>query len=299
MTDKPSVVAIVGPTASGKTALSISVAKMFAGEIISADSRQVYRGLDLGTGKVTTEEMEGIRHHLLDVVDPMDVYTASDFKRDANVAIADIIKRNKLPIVAGGTFFYLDLLRNKINPAPVPPNENFREALSGHTTDYLYQQLSVLDSHRANTIDPHNRQRLIRALEIIDSLGFVPPTTNTEASHHWLIIGLHIQTTELRRRIHDRLLSRLNKGMIDEAKDLNANGVTFERMEELGMEYRYLAEYLQGKLTYDEMITSIETKSYQFAKRQMTWLKRDKDIEWYANEDHAMIFSRVRHFLSA
>jgi tRNA dimethylallyltransferase len=157
MQAKPKVIAVVGPTASGKTSLSIALAKEFSGEVISADSRQVYRGLDLGTGKVTTEEMGDVPHHLLDVADPMSVYTGSDFKRDADSALTNIIQRQKLPIVAGGTFFYLDLLRDKFQAAPVPPDDEFRLSISDLSNATLHEKLYEIDPIRAGNIDPHNR----------------------------------------------------------------------------------------------------------------------------------------------
>lgn len=298
MSAKPKVVAVVGPTASGKTGLSIELAKRFDGEVISADSRQVYKGLDIGSGKVTQEEMEGITHHLLDVASPSNIYSASDFKRDGEDALKKIIGRNHLPIIAGGTFFYLDTLRRKQSLAQVPQNSFLRKQLEKRSTQELFNKLLELDVRRAENIDRHNRHRLIRALEIVDALGAVPPTKHEASSYEWLIIGIEIAKDTLHSNIHQRLHSRLDTGMINEVRNLHDNGLRFERLEAFGLEYRYIARYLQGTIEYDAMVAELETKIRQFAKRQMTWLKRDKQIKWFKPEDKAQILNRVEEFLS-
>jgi len=296
MNSKPKVITIVGPTASGKTTLSIEIAKQFNGEVISADSRQVYKGMDIGTGKVTQAEMGNIPHHLLDIADPTEVYTGADFKRDATVALDDIVKRDRLPIIAGGTFFYIELLRNHLQSAPVPPNPALREALEKLTTETLFQTLQEKDSVRAAAIDKHNRRRLIRALEIIDTLGTVPPTTEAESSYDWLLIGIDISKEQLHQNIHTRLHTRLENGMIEEVVELHKNGVTYERLDSFGLEYRYIARYLQNQITHEEMVTEIENKSRQYAKRQMSWLKRDKSVEWVKPESIESIFQLITTF---
>lgn len=294
---KTKAIAIVGPTASGKTSLAIEVAKYFNGEIVSADSRQVYRGLDIGTGKVTVEEMDGITHHLLDVADPMTNYNAAEFELDATAAILDITSRNKLPIVAGGTFFYLDMLRGKHQVAAVPPNEEFRQSLQHCTLEELNQRLEEQDPDRARVIDKHNRPRIVRALEIISELGHVPPTRPSESAYEWLVIGIDESKLRLHKNIQERLMKRLDDGMVKEAQDLHTAGLSYERMHALGLEYRYMAMYLQQEIKYEEMVELIETKSRQYAKRQMTWLKRDKEIEWFKLTDKTHILKRVEDFL--
>ena len=295
---KPKAIAIVGPTASGKTALSIKIAKRFSGEVVSADSRQVYRGMDIGTGKVTEAEMAGIPHHLIDIVDTLTAYTAADFKRDASAAILDIHNHHHLPIIVGGTFFYLDVLRGHSPSAPVPPNEAFRMDLESFSTIELFQKLSILDPDRAATIDPKNRHRLVRSLEIVDALGKVPPATTSESDYEWLVLGVEISKEQLHKNIHDRLMQRIEAGMIDEAIHLHKNGVTYERMDQLGLEYRYLAKYLHQELSKEEMIDTLETKIKQYAKRQMTWLKRDTAIEWFEPGNCEVMFKRIEEFLS-
>jgi tRNA dimethylallyltransferase len=280
-TKQPSAIAIVGPTASGKTSLSITLASHFGGEVISADSRQVYRGMDLGSGKVTPEEMAGIPHHLLDVADPAtDIYTAADFYRDGAVALATISSRDKLPIVAGGTFFYLDLLQGKMGTAPVPPNPKLRRELEALSLEQLQTRLQATDAMRADTIDMDNPRRLVRALEIVDALGTVPEVTPAASPYRWLTLGIDIDLDTLFPRIKQRLEERFDAGMIDEVISLHQSGVSYERLESFGLEYRYIAKYLQGELPLDEMKDILATKIRQFAKRQLTWLKRDKSIIW-------------------
>ncbi len=296
--NKPKVIAIVGPTASGKTSLSIKIATQFSGEVISADSRQVYQGLDIGSGKVTKDEMQGIPHHLLDIVNLDAVYSGADFVRDANVAIADIVARGKVPIITGGTFFYISLLQGKMQPAPVLPNPKLRESLDLLTTEALYERVQEADPRRARTIDQQNRRRLIRTLEIIDVLGVVPEPAPVESLYDWLSIGIDIPQSELHQNIHTRLHQRLEHGMVEEVNGLLAAGVAPERLLNLGLEYRYLTLYLQGEISYEEMVREIEFKSRQFAKRQLTWLKRDPIIAWYPPQPRQPIFERITTFLT-
>lgn len=294
---KPKVIAIVGPTASGKTALSIAAAKKFNGEVVSADSRQVYIGMDIGTGKITREEMDGVPHHLLDIADPLTVYTGADYMRDANEAVNTILSRGHVPLITGGTFFYIDLLRGKMQPAPVEPNEDFRNSLAHFKDDELFAQLQEKDADRASSIDPFNRRRLVRALEVIEALGSVPPQEAVESPYEWLMLGLEVPNAPLHEKIRDRLIARLEQGMVKEVEALVAQGVTYERLDDLGLEYRYIGQYLQKKLTYDEMVDQLEAKSRQYAKRQYTWLKRDSEIEWFGSADYDTIFERIERFL--
>ena len=295
--NKPKIITIVGPTSSGKTSLSINIAKAFNGEVISADSRQVYRGMDLGTGKVTVEEMLGVPHHLIDIVQPNDIYTAAQFKNDATKAIDEIRSRGHLPIIAGGTFFYLDVLRGKMQAAPVEPNEELRTHLETLSSEQLFSLLQEKDPTRAETIDKDNRRRLIRSLEIIEELGAVPEVTVTESPYDMLVIGIDISKESLHQNIHTRLKQRFEAGMIDEVKQLHTHGVSFERLDGFGLEYRYIAKFLKCEMNEEEMKAELETKIRQFAKRQMTWLKRDKEIEWFSPHNQADIFQRINIFL--
>ncbi len=294
---KPKIVVIVGPTASGKTSLSITLAKKFNGEIISADSRQVYRGLNLGTGKVTHEEMEGIPHHLLDVADPQETYTVASYVHDGRQAITDIHSINKLPIIVGGTFFYIDALLGKISTPEVGPNGTLRTKLEALSDEALFQMLTEKDPERSKSIDPQNKRRLIRALEIVDALGVVPET-HPETLYDTLTLGITITRERLQENIHTRLITRLDSGMIDEVKNLHEAGLSYERLNELGIEYKYIVEFLQEKISYEEMCTQIETKSRQYAKRQMTWLKQSKDIVWIEPSVTPGVENIVQDFLN-
>ena len=277
---KPPVLAIVGPTASGKTSLSIELAQQFNGEVISADSRQVYRGMDLGTGKVTRLEMKDVTHHLIDIANPTEVYTGADFKHDANVVLSDIVARKKLPIIAGGTFFYLELLRGTMSVAPVPPDPELRAVLETKSTAELQRQLAAMDITHSAVIDTSNRRRLIRAIEIINTLGVLPSVEPIPSPYDWLTIGIEVPADILAERTHRRILERLDQGMIEEVEVLHKQGVSWERLDSFGLEYRYIARYLQKTITKETMIEELSTKTRQFAKRQRTWLKRDKSIIW-------------------
>ncbi|OGG85722.1 tRNA (adenosine(37)-N6)-dimethylallyltransferase MiaA [Candidatus Kaiserbacteria bacterium RIFOXYB1_FULL_46_14] len=294
---KPKIVVVVGPTASGKTGMAVELAKRFNGEVVSADSRQVYRGMDIGTAKVTTEEMQGIPHHLLDVASPTEVYTASDFARDAKIVINDIISRGRLPIVAGGTFFYIDTLLGKVTVPEVPPDQVLRATLEEKSAADLLSILESLDPDRAASIEPENQRRLVRAIEIATYLGKVPPQSPSDCPYDVLTIGLLINIETHGEIVKQRIIERLNTGMADEVRTLLESGVTHERLESFGLEYRYLSRYLRGLLDYDSMVEELSVKTRQFAKRQMTWLKRDKTIQWFLKDDPE-IFDVMKRFLT-
>jgi tRNA dimethylallyltransferase len=276
---RPKILVILGPTATGKSDIAVNLAKKFEGEVISADSRQVYKEMDLGTGKITKKEMFGIPHHLLDIVNPQKQFSVADFQKLAQKKIREILKRKKLPIIWGGTGFYIEALIKNISLPAVPPNTKLRKELSKKTTAELLAQLEKLDPARAKTIDAKNPRRLIRAIEITKALGSVPPT-NLETLYDTLQIGLTIPDRQLKQRINLRLKKRLKMGMLAEAKRLHKQGLSWKRMEELGLEYRYQARYLSGKISKEQMIAELSSKIWQYAKRQKTWFKRDKNIIW-------------------
>ncbi len=294
---KPKIIVVVGPTASGKSDLAVRLSQKWNGEVVSADSRQVYKGCDIGTGKIMRDEMEGIPHHLLDVADPKNVFTVSDFKTIASKAIDDILEREKLPIVCGGTGFYIQALVDGIQLPDVPPDQKLRDALAPFTASALYEKLATLDPDFADIIDKHNPHRLIRAIEIASALGRVPLLV-TNQIYNPLFIGIATDLYTLRDRIHERLNKRIEMGMTEETIQLHEDGLTYERMESLGLEYRYLARFLLGKITKDEMITQLENEIFQYAKRQLTWFKRNSHIKWFENDDRDAIDDAVRKHLS-
>lgn len=292
----PKILVILGPTASGKSDLAVEIALKFGGEVVSADSRQVYKGLDIGTGKITAGEMHGIPHHMLDIADPREQYSVSLFKRDAEKAIDDILSRGKLPILCGGTGLYIQAIVDNVLPPEIPPDETLRAELAQKTPDELFFMLQKFDPHRALTIEPKNPRRLIRAIEIARQLGSVPKLPEHSKKYDALQIGIRTDKETLCERIETRLLKRLREGMIEEVAELHKNSLSFERMGELGLEYRYLARYLQGKITLEELKKELATKIWRYAKRQMTWFKRDARIRWVTLKEKRRIFSAVEEF---
>lgn len=290
------IVVIVGQTASGKTSLSIKLAEMFNGEIISADSRQVYRGFDIGTDKVTPKEMRDVPHHLIDIADPGTKYTASDFLHDADSAIADIIARDKLPIVAGGTFFYIDVLLGNRAVAGVPANVALRANLEHLSIEELYGKLLKIDAHYAGRVDKHNRRRLERALEIATERGSVS-TVVPQQRYEACVIGIDVHREILQGRIEMRLDKTLANGLVEETKDLLAQGIPESRLNEIGLQYKIVLAYLRGAYTYEEMRTVLKQKVWQYAKRQRTWLRSMDGIRWYAPTDAMAMETAARQFL--
>lgn len=311
MATKPKVVAIVGPNASGKSDLATEIARKFDGEVVSADSRQIYKGLNLSSGKVPGKWKrvglkpayfyQDVRHHLIDTVSPRKRYTVQKFKRRAQRAISDILAREKLPVVVGGTGFYIDSLLYDVDIPKVPPNRKLRRELDKLPTEQLVGRLRALDPQRAQTIDTHNRHRIIRAIEIVVSTGSPVKEISfmdKEASpYDFLKIGIRYEERELRRRISKRLQNRIAEGMIEEVKTVHdKQRVSWQRLEELGLEFKYIAEYLQGKMPKDEMVKTLENRIWQFAKRQLTWFKRDQSITWLSTP--AKAFPIIQDFLS-
>jgi tRNA dimethylallyltransferase len=294
----PKVIVIVGPTASGKSGAGIYLAKKYKGEIISADSRQVYKGMDIGTGKVPRDSRPskpsefysaGIRHHLLDVVSPKKEFTVEDFKHKAAKAIRSILKRKKTPIIVGGTGFYIDALIYDMDFPKVAPNKALRKELETKTAEELFKQLKKKDPVRAQSIDPHNKRRLIRALEILTATGKPVPHVKKSSPYDVLWVGMRRPWPELKKRIEKTLTLGLKHGMIDEVRQLLKDGVSHEHLHRFGLEYRSISQYLylDGKQTLDEMKAGLLRAIQQYAKRQMTWFKRNKEIAWVSTPGQA------------
>jgi len=284
---KPKIVVLLGPTASGKSGLAIKLAQKFHGEVISADSRQVYKGMDIGTGKVTKKEMAKIPHHLLDVISPKKQFTAAQYKKLAEKAIKKIHSHGKIPIICGGTGFYIQTVTNNIAIPEVKPDAKLRTKLEKKSTKELFNQLKKLDPRRAKNIDGNNRRRLIRALEIVIKSGKKVPLLKSEPKYEALIIGIKRNTKELKELIKTRLSKRLKQGMVKEVINLKKSGVNWKRLEDFGLEYRYVAYYLQNKLSYNEMVKKLQKEIEHYAKRQMTWFLKDKKIHWIKNQKEA------------
>ena len=282
---------ILGPTASGKSAAAIRLAKKFDGEIISADSRQIYRGMDMGTGKVegTWNEKnkalisEDIAHHAIDIVDPNEDFNVADFKKYANKKIEEILHRGKVPIICGGTGFWISAVVDDLDFPEVAPDWKLREELGKKSAEDLFAELEKIDPERTVSIDPNNKFRLIRATEICKALGSVPkPKTREQKSipYEFLQIGIKTEKEDLHSKIKKRLDERFDLGMIEEVEGLYKNNVSWERLEGFGLEYRRIAEFLQGKISEGEMKEKLYFDIVHYAKRQMTWFQKDKRIVW-------------------
>jgi len=293
----PCVIAVVGPTASGKSGLAVNIARATQGEILSADSRQVYTGLNIGTGKVTKKEMRGIPHHLLDISSPKKQFSAEIWKKKAQRVILDMHKRGKVPIVCGGTGLYVDALLRGLSFPEVAPNIALRKRLEKRSTPELFEMLEKLDPRRAKEIDGANPRRLIRAIEIAHALGKVPEKIITPPPYRVLWIGINPKDDVLKKRIHSRLLSRMKQGMVGEAQRLHKHGLSYKRMRELGLEYRFLADYLEKKVSKREMLEGLEKAIWQYAKRQRTWWKRYSDIHWLPSSNPQGVLLLVKGFL--
>jgi len=277
----------LGPTASGKSELAIKLAKKFNGEIISADSRQVYKGMDIGTGKVTKKEMKGIPHYLLDVTTPKRRFTVVQYRKLAIRAINKIFKKNKVPLLCGGTGFYIQAVVDGIVIPEVKPDWKLRKELERKTSRELFSQLKKLDPQRAKTIEKENKRRLIRALEIVKKIGHVPILRKKPLPYPVLMIGIKKSSEELKKLIEKRFLKWLRQGLIKEIKNLRKLGLSWKKIEDFGIHYRVIAQYLQDKISYPEMIKNSLKELQNYAKRQMTWFKRDKRIKWIKNYQQA------------
>lgn len=289
---------ILGPTSTGKTDLALKLAKKFNGELVACDSRQVYKGLDIGTGKLPGQEvvikkgegfwiMDGVKVWMYDVVDPKKQYTVYGYVKDANRVIGDIRERGKLPIIVGGTGFYLKALLEGLSSLSIPVDQKLRKELEELSLDQLQKKLQEVSPQKwekMNTSDRQNPRRLIRAIE----LGISPRRSpygylrGVSASCNILKIGLTTPRQILYKRINERVVSRINQGMVDEAKRLHKEGLTFKRMKQLGLEYGVLADFLEGAVkTEDEVIKIMQGKIHGYARRQITWFKKEENILWF------------------
>src|SRR3989339_881533 len=295
------IIVILGPTASGKSALGVKLAKKINGEIISADSRQVYKGLDIGSGKITRKEMGGIPHYCLDIFSPKKIFTVVDFKKCAEKAIEKIFAKNKIPIIVGGTGLYIQAIVDNIVLPEVKPNWKLRKELEKKTTEEMFGMLKKLDPERARNIDAKNPRRLIRAIEIAKKLGKTPklkPMSRRDLDIRQ--IGIKLPDEILKKNIEKRIKKILKSGLIAETKKLRKSGLSWKRIYELGFEYKYPALFLQNKISKDEMLAKMLIENRQYSKRQMTWFKRDKRIKWINFPTFSLsprFFSSISQFL--
>jgi tRNA dimethylallyltransferase len=280
------LITVLGPTATGKTGFATSLAAILNAEIISADSRQVYRGMDIGTGKDIEEyNVNGVQipYHLIDIVDPGYEYNVFEYQRDFLKVYEDMNERGALPVLCGGTGMYLESVLNGYKLIDVPVDTEFRLSLAGKSKDEL---IDVLESYKTvhNTTDTDDIERLIRAIEIQRFYKLNPDLDTSFPTFNSVIFGIHFERDVIRSRITQRLVQRLENGMLDEVKGLLDSGLKPEQLRFYGLEYKFLTDHVVGKIGYNEMFRLLNTAIHQFAKRQMTWFRRMQkngaEINW-------------------
>jgi tRNA dimethylallyltransferase len=306
--NKPKIIAIMGPTASGKSDLAVNIALFInknskklgvkGAEIISADSRQVYKWLDIGSNKITKNEMRGVCHHLLSVTSPKKTFTVAQYQKLATKTIDQIAKNKKIPILCGGTGFYIDSVIYGIQFPDVKPNKKIRDKLEKISAEELLRMLEKKDHQKAAIIDKYNKRRLIRALEIVLFTKKPVPLLKKELKYKALIIGVAPEKKILVKKIAQRLDIRLKKGLVKEVSSLHkTRKLSWKRLESFGLEYRFIAQFLEDKISRDEMIKKIISESLKYTKRQMTWFNRNKSIVWILNKKLPTMERIVFNFL--
>ena len=295
---KPNVIVIAGPTASGKTKLSIELAKQINGEIISSDSMQIYKWMDIGTAKVTKEEADGIKHYLIDIVEPNERYTVSNFKKDAENAIEEILSKGKTPIVVGGTGLYIDSLIYGIEYQDMDFDEEYRKILMEQAEteeglNQLYNEALTIDKQAMEKISPNDTKRIVRVLEIYHSTGKTKTELEIESRKNGVKYNYHVFVVNMdREKLYERINLRvdmmINAGLIEEVKDICKRYNSFPTAMQ-GLGYKEVVEYLENKTSKEEMIDKIKKESRHYAKRQLTWFRKDKDFIWldgFADVNH-------------
>ncbi len=286
------VLIILGPTAAGKSELAVKIAREIDGEIISADSMQVYRGMDIGTAKPTVEERRGIPHYLVDIKNPDEIWTVSDFVREAQNLKSQIQKHGKIPIIVGGTGLYLWTLLEGYRFPLVPANKKIRERLEKEQLSTLYLRLSTIDPKAAKKMHPNDRKRIVRALEVYELAGKPISELQEEGRRQKaegrrqkdILIGLSLPRVQLYRRIEERIDTMIEKGLIEEVKNLLEKGYSKDLRSFQALGYKEVVEYLDGKRSKEQMIAELKKRTRHFARRQMTWFKRFKDVKWFNRE---------------
>ncbi len=290
---KPKVIVICGPTASGKTALSIELAKRINGEIVSADSMQIYKDMNIGSAKVTTEEAQGIKHYLIDIKRPDERYSVADYKKDAKCAIQEIISKGKVPIVVGGTGLYIDSLIYEIEYQDIEFDENYRKELERirdtEGLETLYNMALKIDPEAMEKISPNDYKRITRVLEIYKATGKTKTQQEKESRlkeipYDYKVFAIDYDREKLYERINRRVDIMLEAGLIEEVKNLLKNYQEFPTSMQ-GLGYKEVKEYLDGITTKEEMIEKIKQESRRYAKRQFTWFRKNKETIWINGEN--------------
>jgi tRNA dimethylallyltransferase len=289
------IIVIVGPTAVGKTYVSIELAKKLGTEIISADSMQIYKGMDVGTAKINDEEKQGIRHHMIDLIYPDENYSVSDFKEEAEKNINDMLSRGKIPVVVGGSGLYVNSLIYDLDFSNAKSNDKLRDYYTyyhqEHGEEALYEKLRKIDPQSAEKIHKNNVKRVIRALEVYDLTGKKFSETNTDirkksSKYDFILIGLSMDRKALYERINQRVDKMIDDGLVEEVKALLLDK-GFEKnlisMQAIG--YKEIIEFLEGNITFEEAVNILKRNTRHFAKRQFTWFLKDENVKWFNIED--------------
>ncbi len=288
---KPKVIVIVGPTASGKSDCAIELAKRIDGEIVSADSMQIYREMNIGTAKVTNEEMSGVKHYMINIVNPDEDFNVAMYKKMAEEALEEIASKGKTPIVVGGTGLYINTLVNGIEFSEIDKDEEYRKELEKKVSvegiDGIYEELKSVDPEAANIIDKNNVRRVIRALEIYKVTGKTKTELDKESiketKFDFLMYGIKTDREELYNRINKRIDYMMEQGLVSEVEELNKK-YKMSKTALQGLGYKEVIEYINGNCNYDEMIEKLKMETRRYAKRQITWFKRDERITWVPKE---------------
>lgn len=303
MKEKKKLIVIVGPTAVGKTETSIAVAKCFNGEIISGDSMQVYKGMDIGTAKIRPDEMNGIPHHLLDIKEPEEPFSVADFQSVVREKIDEITARGAIPIIVGGTGLYVASVLYDYKFAAEPPDTAYRQALEkraleGRTAE-LYEELAAVDPETARNIHPHNVKRLIRALEIYHLTGMKKsdkPKADAEPLYDTALIGLTMDRSKLYERINKRVDIMMNTGLLKEAKHFYDKGLRgVQSVQAIG--YKELYEYFDGNLSLEEAVNLLKKNTRRYAKRQLTWFRNKMDVTWFDMTNEREHLNRINEIV--
>ncbi|WP_435991120.1 tRNA (adenosine(37)-N6)-dimethylallyltransferase MiaA [Rossellomorea sp. LjRoot5] len=286
--NKEKVIVLIGPTAVGKTSTSISLAKRFDGEIISGDSMQIYKRMDIGTAKITTEEMEGVPHHLIDIKEPEDSFSVAEFQNLVRKKISDIHSRGKIPLIVGGTGLYIQAVLYDYQFTEMPGDEHFRTKLEAelemHDADWLHHKLVKVDPVSASNIHPNNTRRVIRALEIFHCTGKTMSEYQSSQTHElqydMALIGLTMDREKLYERINLRVDLMIQQGLLEEVKALYDGGLRdVQSVQAIG--YKELYDYFEGTVSLETAIENLKQNSRRYAKRQLTWFRNKMDVAWY------------------
>lgn len=309
--DKNKIVAVCGPTASGKTALSIEIAKQFDGEIISCDSMQIYKKMDIGTAKPSVEEQGGIVHHMIDIISPDENYNVVSFKEDAEEVIDDILSRGKLPVLVGGTGLYMDSVLNNVkfveDKADMKQREELTKLSEEMGYEYMHNMLKEIDPESAEKIHPNNIRRVIRAIEIYKTTGETMTEANEKSKqapkYDALIFGLMWDREVLYDRINRRVDIMIENGLVEEVKSLKDSGLEKNLTSMQAIGYKEFYEYFEGIISFSDAVEKIKQESRRYAKRQMTWLKRNDKINWLMlqngynlNKIYEQCFTMIKKF---